>query len=117
MNFDNFEWHDAVIKNIVIDRAKPGINDTIIFDILWYDNSFSKLIFTDVYFANLNLNFGIVADECIDCAYVINDIDTDLERILINWKGFFPNDLNCFIIKTISTASTIKIIAKNFVVK
>jgi hypothetical protein len=65
MNFNDFIWHDAVIENISIDRNNPGINDSIKFDICWPSNDKSILIFEDVYWANFNLNFGVIGDESI----------------------------------------------------
>ena len=35
MNFNDFYWHDAVIKNITINRNNPGIIDIISLDIEW----------------------------------------------------------------------------------
>ncbi len=32
MDFNDFEWHDSAIRNIRIDRTRPGKQDTIEFD-------------------------------------------------------------------------------------
>ena len=37
--FNHLNWHDAVIKNIRIDRSRPGINDIIEFLITWFDGT------------------------------------------------------------------------------
>ncbi len=32
MDFNDFEWHDSAIRNIRIDRTRPGKQDTIEFE-------------------------------------------------------------------------------------
>ena len=50
-NFNDYLWHDAIIKNIFIDRKNPGYKDTIAFEIFWtYPNEkFNQIVFEDVY--------------------------------------------------------------------
>lgn len=38
MEFNNQEWHDSVIKNIIIDRNDSGKNDIIQIEIVWPNN-------------------------------------------------------------------------------
>ncbi|MCR4965189.1 MAG: hypothetical protein K6A41_05995, partial [Bacteroidales bacterium] len=52
--FNELQWHDAVIKNIRIDRSRPGINDIIEFLITWFDGTQSRLCFKDIYWVDLN---------------------------------------------------------------
>ncbi len=115
MNFnEEIYWHDSVIKNIKIDRNEPGKKDTIEFEIDWYDKGAGKLLFEDVYWVEMNLNFGIVAKESIDFAFI--DVSGDnLNPFYKRWGGLL-NDIKlfCYIIKTNSTGSEIKIIAKSF---
>lgn len=115
MNFNDFIWHDAVIENISIDRNNPGINDSIKFDICWPSNDKSILIFEDVYWANFNLNFGIIGDESILYAQIAGKEDQSINDLYLKWKGLI-NDviLNCYIIVLNTTASEIKIISKGF---
>ncbi|TCC96388.1 hypothetical protein [Pedobacter psychroterrae] len=115
MKFEEYYWHGSEIRNIEIDRRQPGENDTISFEIDWSDSGEGKLIFEDVYWTKLNLNFGIVAPECIDLAFVSTDDDSDLIAFYKLW-GNRINDikLTCYVIKTLSTGSEIKIIAKGF---
>ena len=116
MNFNDYYWHDAVIKNIFIDRKNPGYEDTISFDILWTwpNEKFNQIVFEDVYWSRMILGFGIIADECIFEAYEASNDDLDLINFLDKWKGIFDVNLNCYVIKTSSTGSEIKILAKGF---
>lgn len=115
MEFTDYNWHDSEIINIEIDRANPGKRDTIVFSINWNDNEKGKLIFEDVYWADLKLNFGIIANECIDEAFTIGIEDEDFQNLYKKWNGAINNiKLNTYLIRTISTGSEIKIIAKTF---
>lgn len=116
MKFNDFYWHDAVIKNIQIDRNNPGILDTIIFDINWSVNKGkSKITFEDVYWASFNLNFGIVANETILNAFELEENDETINRIYTTWNGKI-NDvkLKGFKFSLNSTGSEIIIISKRF---
>lgn len=113
--FEQYHWHDSEIRSISIDRKNPGINDTIIFDMDWYERGSGILIFEDIYWMRLNLNFGVIAPECVDSAFIADNNDSDLIAFNHNWKERLTDlDLTCFVIKTISTGSEIKIIAKSF---
>lgn len=114
MKFNDFSWHDSVIKNIEINRNEFREMDTIHFDIEWYDNTTNKLIFENVYQAKFNMNFGIIGSEQIFSAY-ISENDNDLINLYKVWNGLIDDiKLNCYVIKTASTGSEMKIIAKNF---
>ena len=63
--FNELEWHDSIIEKIEIDRSRPGENDSIEILISWYDGAKNKLRFDNVRWADLNMNFGIVALESI----------------------------------------------------
>lgn len=115
MNFNNFSWHDSVIKDINIDRNKPGINDSIKFEIESVEGNNIELLFEDTYWANMVLNFGIVADETILDACICNNQDVDLVDFYSKWEGSMDNiNLNLYMIRLNSTGSIIKIIAKGF---
>ncbi len=112
-NFNDFYWHDSEIRKIIIDRSNPGVDDTIIIEIRWYDRGLGTLIFENVYWSRLNMNFGVVACECIDDAFVSQENDTDLTNFYKNANPLSKDlKLFCYVIKTISTNSEIKIIAK-----
>ena len=116
MDFNDFYWNDAVIKNIQIDRDNPGIKDTILFEILWpEENGNSTFIFEDVYWAEMKLNFGIVADETILNSIELDNNNQDLINFYSKWKGAM-NDvkLNTYKIELGSTGGEIIIISKGF---
>ncbi len=115
MNFNDVEWHDSIIKKILIDRNNPGNIDSIEFEIEWINQKIERLIFSGVYWANLSLNFGIIAEESILNAYVIDNNDKDLAHLNERWKNSINiSELRVFILNLNSTGGTIKIIAKNF---
>ena len=59
MNFENFYWHDAIIKNIVINRNSPGIKDEIEIEIIFPNNNERvNFIFEGVYWVKMNLKNG-----------------------------------------------------------
>lgn len=114
MKFDELYWRDSVIKRVEIDRTKPGKQDTITFEIDWYDSGIGKLLFEDVYWMGIDMNFGIVADDCIDDAFISPAEDVDLIRFKGKWRGLIDTDLSCYVIKTSSTGSEFKIISKGY---
>lgn len=116
MNFNDFYWHDAVIKNIQIDRNSPGTNDTIIFDIEWpEEKGKANFIFEEVYWASMNLNFGIVANETILSASELEENDQNLNSLYSKWNGVINDmELKVYKFSLNSTGSEIKIIAKRF---
>lgn len=115
MEFNDFLWHDAIVKSISIDRNNPGIKDVIKLEIQWLDGEVVDFVFTDVYFAQLSLNFGIVTTETILTAESCGENDPDLVNLYNKWKGHLSNvNLNTYIFKFNSTASVIKIIAGGF---
>jgi len=115
MNFNNYDWHDSIIKSIVIDRNNPGTNDSILFEIIWPNDKESTICFNGVYWANFNMNFGIVSPENILNAYLENNDDKTMVDFYLRWKGLIDNvNLNCYVIELNSTGGNIKIIAKEF---
>ena len=105
MDYNNFSWHDAIIKNIKIDRTKPGIEDTITFEIQWPDDKGnSSLIFEKVYWADMKLNFGIVAEETIFESMELGEDNEELSNLYTKWNGAI-NDvkLKTYIIELNST--------------
>lgn len=114
MKFDELYWHDSIIKKIEVDRSNPGVCDIISFEIDWYDKGLGKLVFENVYWARLSMNFGIVADESIDDGFTSSEDDIDLIKLNDMWGGLINEDLPCYVIKTASTGSEIKIIAQRF---
>lgn len=116
MNYNDFNWHDAVIKNIQIDRTNPGIRDTITFKIEWPDEKGKAiLVFEKVYWADMKLNFGIVAEETIFDSTELENDNQDLADLYNKWNGAI-NDVNLktYKIELNSTGGEIKIIANSF---
>jgi hypothetical protein len=115
MDFNEITWHDSIIKEVIIDRRLPGYNDTIKLIIEWVDIGNGVLIFEEVYWASLNFNFGIIADETIMHAFAVSSNDSDLSLLYEKWKGAINNvKLNAYTIQLNSSGSQIKIIAKDF---
>lgn len=119
MNFNDFYWHDSVLLNISIDRRNPGICDTINLEIEIYEKGNLQFIFEEVYWANLNLNFGIVAKENIFNASSTDKLeDSDLSAFYSKWDGLLDEmKLSIYRINLNSTGGEIKIIAKGFKVE
>lgn len=116
LDFLDFEWHDAIIKKIDIDRSDSGNNDIIIFDIEFPDGNRKKVEFQEVYQAQFNMNFGVIADECIADV----DIETKLDDAFMNkWNNLLGDlsDFRIITLRTSSTSSVFKITAKNVVIK
>src|SRR5882724_11870148 len=99
MNFEKLYWHDSEILDIQIDRKLPGKKDIILLEINWQDIGLKRLIFENVYWARLTLNFGIVATESIDTAFIAESDDVDLNNFYNVWN-FRKNELklNCYVI-------------------
>lgn len=118
LDFEHAIPHDAVIQEICIDRTNPGDNDCISLTLLMQDDSKHKLLFTDVYHAQLDLNFGIVAEESIQTVF-LEENNIKITEIRGIWKnlGVDIDDLKCYILLTNSTNSTIKIYARNFLLE
>jgi hypothetical protein len=117
VKIEDIEWHDQLLTSVKIDRYKPGHNDSIELNVL-VDDSEMVLTFTDVYFADLKLNFGIIAEETIRYA-IVKDDDSEIFNIKKEWKnvGVYLDDLFCFEINTNSTNSLIKIFALSYTLK
>jgi hypothetical protein len=115
MSFNDFHWHDSIIKSIYIDRSNPGKRDEIQLEIEWIDKSISLLIFRNVYWSLLDLNFGIIAEENILNAKILGNDDNDLANFYSSWNGLMDNiNLSVFLIELNSTGSIIKIIAEDY---
>lgn len=91
MNFNNIEWHDSVLKEIFIDRKNPGENDILVLNIDFQEEGLKSVIFEDVYWSCLNLNFGIIADETILDAYMEGKENEDLKNLYSKWKNHLDN--------------------------
>ncbi len=118
MEFNEIHWHDSIIQEILIDRNRPGYDDIIKFKMDWIDRGKGVVIFEGVYWANFNLNFGIVSNESILDASVLEDDDPDLKELYKSWRGNIDEvKLKVYFIELSSTGGKIKIIAKGYRVK
>lgn len=116
MEFNDFYWHDAIIRNIQIDRTNPGNDDSVLFEIEWSENNEKGvLVFEEVYWTSMTLNFGIIADESILIATQLDEQNEDLAKFYSKWNGAMNEvKLNMYKIELNSTGGEIKIIAKTF---
>lgn len=114
MNITEYPWHDAILKEIRIDRSNPGNDDTITMIVIWDTGVESTFSFKDVYYAKLNLNFGVIADECISDVIYLPKSSDDVVSFIRKWEKLVPDigEILFVEIKTISTASSIRIFAK-----
>ncbi|SDG28305.1 hypothetical protein [Chitinophaga filiformis] len=122
MTISSFNWMKgkdehiiSTLQSVFIDRNDPGRNDSVEIIVKWYgSNSKSKLVFKKSYLFKATMNFGIVANESIDDAYIAPPDDEDLTDFYKKWKGFFDQvKLHCYVIKTSSTGGEIKILAED----
>lgn len=113
MEFNDIEWHDSIIQNIIVDHATPGKNDIIQIEMMWLDKTCNTVVFKNLYWANLDLNFGIISSESVHGAFSEGKNNEDVKNVYLKWKGYIDDiDLNYYEIETNSTASKIKIIAQ-----
>lgn len=113
MNFNNLNWHDSIIEEIIIDRTNPGKNDTIQIVIIWPNGKGNLISFKDVYWANLDMNFGVISSESILSAFSEGKEHKTIVDFYKRWKGMIDDiNLNYYEIETSSTRSKIRVIAK-----
>lgn len=117
--FLDFTWHDANLMLIEIDRRDPGHRDEVALVIEWPDDRRSRLVFTNCYLFEAQLNFGIDAGgEWIygaDCSP--DNAEVARVREGLRHHGADITDLYCFEIDTSSTGGTIRIVARGFEVR
>jgi hypothetical protein len=117
MNFNNLNWHDSIIKKIIIDRKSPGINDDIRIEITWPNGIEGTIIFKNVYWADLDMNFGVVSSESVLNAKSEGINNEIVKSIYLKWKGYIDNiDLNYYEVNLNSTASKLRIVSHEFII-
>jgi hypothetical protein len=111
MKFEDIEWHDQTLIGIDINRTNPGNDDSIKLNVL-IDDVEMEVSFQNVYFADIKMNFGVIAQESISYA-IINNADIEITNVQTKWSkvGVELDKLLCFEINTNSTNSLIKIYA------
>lgn len=83
--FNGLPWHDSALLNIEIDRSNPGESDTVRILIQWPDESQSYVVFSECYFFEAKMNFGVIAEESIlgaDC----NNYDEQILAAQNKWS-------------------------------
>ena len=115
MDFNEIEWHDSVLRSIHIDRSNPGYKDIVKLSITTPGLTKLSITFEDVYHADLNMNFNIIAKETIRSA-AIDYSSNALDAIKEKWKQLSSevSKLKQFEITTNSTNSIIAVYALNY---
>ena len=111
-DFAEYEWHDAEIKGIYINREAERVDDIVSMQIRWPEGSADQINFIHCYHAEFSLNFGVMGAESIRFARIVFD-DDNIKIIRKNWErlGVEMQELKCFEIETNSTNSLIRIYA------
>lgn len=113
--FNDMPWHDAELKEIIIDRKHK---DNIQILVKWpkdYEAHTSIIEFYNCYAFQSEMNFGIAPPDFILNAQCIMQ-SKELEKLKTLWAnvGVDLSKLYCFKIQTNSTNSTINIFSLGF---
>lgn len=116
MNFNELPWHDSVVKSINIDRSSPGFIDEIVVYILWPDKKKNeRIVFKNVYYANLDLNFGFEGEESVLNAFELPVNDPCISKLYSKWRGLIDDVvLKGFKIQLNTSGSEILVISSDF---
>lgn len=115
VDFDSFPWHDAELKELLVDRRESGERDEVHLRIEWPQGGEATFVFHDCYAMIANMNFGIIATERIGSARMIDD-DQDLISIRERWRpsSVSLEDLRCYQFEMSSTGSDVRVYAQRF---
>lgn len=113
--FNALEWHDAILLKLTVDRTSPGEHDVVLIAVEWPDGTRHDISFLDCYALEAQMNFGVAAPESIRDAHCCMDSPW-LYEVRQRWEGLGValDDLRYFEIITNSTASAIRICARQF---
>jgi hypothetical protein len=116
--FDSFPWHDAQLKELLVDRRDPGERDVVQMLVAWPEGGESKFLFHDCYAMTANMYFGVIAAESIANASLIAN-DEGLLSVQERWRlsGVSLEELRCYRFELSSTGSEIRVYARRFEVK
>ena len=116
--FNSLPWHDAELLELSVDRRNAGARDEVRLRVVWPQGDEASLLFRDCYAMTAEMNFGVIAEERIASALLIDD-DPGLTSIRDRWKplGVSLEMLRCYRLETSSTSSVIRIYAKQFVIE
>lgn len=114
--FNNLPWHDAILKEIIIDRETQ---DVISVSVIWPEdidtNKYALIEFFSCYAFRSKMNFGMFGPDSIMTASCENTSE-ELDQLRSIWKEMRIDlsEVDCFRIETNTTGSEIKIFAKSF---
>jgi hypothetical protein len=113
--FDSFPWHDAELRELLVDRRESGERDVVQMLVAWPEGGESKFVFHDCYAMTANMYFGIIATERLGNASLIAD-DEGLLSIRERWRssGVSLEELRCYRFELSSTGSDIRVYAQRF---
>lgn len=112
--FVSLDWHDAVLLGLNLDRSSPGERDEVVLRVEWPDGRRQTVRFLECYALVAEMNFGVIAEESILGARLVED--DRLAEVRRKWAvlGVDLSELRCFALTTNSTASELRIYAKRF---
>jgi len=113
--FNDLPWHDAELKEIIIDRSQK---DNVRILIQWPEDYEAHCVFIeffDCYALQADMHFGIVPpDFILDAECILQSQELDkIKKVWIK-MGLDISGLHCYRIITNSTNSTINIFALSF---
>jgi hypothetical protein len=113
--FEQYDWHDAELLHISIDRTNAGHNDCVVFKVRFEGEPPRNFVFENCYAMDAKLNFAIVAPETIYsvCCSEQSDRITQ-EKLAWQRMGGDIDPLYEFEIVTNSTNSKFVVLAQNF---
>lgn len=113
--FNHMPWHDAELKEIIIDRSQ---RDSIRILIRWPEEYGAQQIvieFFDCYAFQANMHFGIVPPDFIsDAECIVQSKELDGIKKIWDKMGLDLSKLHCYRINTNSTNSTIEIFSLGY---
>jgi len=114
-SFNSLPWHDAELLELTIDRRNPGARDEVRLQVMWPNGGRAILLFRDCYAVTAEMNFGIIAQELIFSASLIEN-DPGLTSIRDRWRplGVSLDMLRCYRLEMSSTSSLLRIYAEKF---
>lgn len=107
-------WRDAWLLEIYIDRTEPGHRDTVRLVVEWPDaenrpvEPVSIIDFHDCYALELDMGFGVIAEESI-AGLTLEDDHPRLARIA---EEFGTDDVACLRFDLANTHGTIRIFSR-----
>ena len=114
--FIDYQWHDAKLTSVIIDRTQPGEKDDIKLIISWPESSDkNEFVFKDCYAFHANMYFGVMATEnildaeCIASDHIIEDLRRKWANLDVDLSM-----LKCFHFTTNSTGGKFDIYALSF---